>query len=508
MANKMTGFKVYKGTKQAFIENNLASANADAIVFITGGSDAKGSCIYAQGQYFGNFAEFIAAINYVKGININGTSYNAAVGGGYLAFNSNDPATVAVNANNDGISIGLTSTFVNKVNNTATNLGAGNDDAKADGSAFARIADLAAKLGALTGSTSGSVGSQINNAINALRTEIVGTLGDGDSATLAAINDELDALAGQYSALAARVKAIEDDYLKAADKTALQNAINLKADKATYEAKVAALEEKDSTLDAAIKGITADYLKAADKTELANRITNEAPVTMTSAAGSGDVLKTYTFTQNGREIGKIDLAKDLVVTSGQIVTTDGVKYLQLTIANQETPVMIRVSDLVDVYTGSTYVSISDQNVISVDKAGIIAGLASTSYVDEELADEVKRADSAYDAKGDAAKAQAAAEAKAAELANAAQSAAEGVATSKAAAAESAAKAYADGEVAKAKTYAEEKATAAQNAAKLYSDGLAVNYATAEQGAKADAAAPQATTYTKAQVDAMWVWEEL
>lgn len=34
------------------------------------------------------------------------------------------------------------------------------------------------------------------------------------------------------------------------------------------------------------------------------------------------------------------------------------------------------------------------------------------------------------------------------------------------------------------------------------------YATAAQGAKADAAAPQATTYTKAEVDAMWAWEEL
>ena len=34
------------------------------------------------------------------------------------------------------------------------------------------------------------------------------------------------------------------------------------------------------------------------------------------------------------------------------------------------------------------------------------------------------------------------------------------------------------------------------------------YATAAQGAKADAAAPQATTYTKTEVDSMWAWEEL
>ena len=34
------------------------------------------------------------------------------------------------------------------------------------------------------------------------------------------------------------------------------------------------------------------------------------------------------------------------------------------------------------------------------------------------------------------------------------------------------------------------------------------YATAAQGAKADAAAPQETTYTKEEVDAFWAWEEL
>ena len=79
---KMTGFKVYKGTKQAFIESGKAAANIDSIVFITGGSDAKGSCIYAQGVYFANFAEFLAAINYVKGVNVGGQSYNAVQGGG------------------------------------------------------------------------------------------------------------------------------------------------------------------------------------------------------------------------------------------------------------------------------------------------------------------------------------------------------------------------------------------------------------------------------------------
>ena len=50
--------------------------------------------------------------------------------------------------------------------------------------------------------------------------------------------------------------------------------------------------------------------------------------------------------------------------------------------------------------------------------------------------------------------------------------------------------------------AQQYAKDAETAAKGYADGLAKNYATAEQGRKADAAAPQATTYTKSEVDAL------
>ena len=229
---KMTGFKIYKGTKQAFIESGKASANIDSIVFITGGSDVKGSCIYAQGVYFANFAEFLAAINYVKGVNVGGQSYNAAQGGGYIAFGSKDPATVAVNAGENGIEIGLSDAFVNKVNNTATALGTAADVANKDGSAFARIANLAALVSDLTGGSTDSIEGQITAAINALRTEIVGTLDTADAKTLAAINDELDGLD-------VKVKAIADDYLKAADKQELNDAI------AGVSGRVATLEAID-----------------------------------------------------------------------------------------------------------------------------------------------------------------------------------------------------------------------------------------------------------------------
>lgn len=98
-------------------------------------------------------------------------------------------------------------------------------------------------------------------------------------------------------------------------------------------------------------------------------------VTIAEAAGTGNILKTYTFSQNGAEIGKINLAKDLVVSGGEIVEKEGEKYLSLSIANQEAPVEIPVKDLVDVYTGSTYINITDGNVVELKVADLDAHLA-------------------------------------------------------------------------------------------------------------------------------------
>lgn len=225
-------FVHYSKTKAEFIAAGLPTTYNNSIVFIKGDANGNGSCIYTHGTYFANFAEFLAAINYVKGVNVGGQSYNAAQGGGYIAFGSKDPATVAVNAGENGIEIGLSDAFVNKVNNTATALGTAADAANKEGSAFARIANLAALVSDLTGGSTDSIEGQITAAINALRTEIVGTLDTADAKTLAAINDELDGLD-------VKVKAIADDYLKAADKQELNDAI------AGVSGRVATLEAID-----------------------------------------------------------------------------------------------------------------------------------------------------------------------------------------------------------------------------------------------------------------------
>lgn len=239
-------FVNYSKTKAEFISAGLATTYNNSIVFIKGDAQGNGSCIYTHGQYFANFSEFINAINYVKGVNVDGKNYNAAVGGGYVAFSATDPSTVAVNAGANGINIGLTTEFVNKVNNTVTNLGATGDSANASGSAFARIANLAGLIASLQGEGTGSVSEQITSAVNDLRTEIVGTLGTDDSKTLAAINDELDSIINNHNTLKDRVDTIEGDYLKSSDKTELQGNIDKKVAQSDYDTKIAALEKDDT----------------------------------------------------------------------------------------------------------------------------------------------------------------------------------------------------------------------------------------------------------------------
>ena len=121
-------------------------------------------------------------------------------------------------------------------------------------------------------------------------------------------------------------------------------------------------------------------------------------ITETTDGLDSDIAKKYTFTQNGAEIGTINLAKELVVTSGSVkeVTEEGQpyasavvgdKYIELVIANQDTPIYVPAKDLVDIYTATenateVQVAISNENKIS-------ATLVNGGITEEKLDDEVK-----------------------------------------------------------------------------------------------------------------------
>ena len=116
-------------------------------------------------------------------------------------------------------------------------------------------------------------------------------------------------------------------------------------------------------------------------------------------------LKTYQFTYGTGTTFEVDIPKDLVVESGEVITvTDGSPvsgltngtYLKLVIVNQAEPIYIDVKDLCDVYTGKAVtdgvsVAISDTNEISATLAGKAVAEAN---LDDALADKINGLDSA------------------------------------------------------------------------------------------------------------------
>ena len=105
-------FKEFSGDKTAFKNGGYETTLANNIVFITDeANNGAGACIFTRGMYFADFKSLIEALAFVKGINVGGTNYNAANGGGYVKFEAADPATV-VYVENNGIKIGLSAAFV------------------------------------------------------------------------------------------------------------------------------------------------------------------------------------------------------------------------------------------------------------------------------------------------------------------------------------------------------------------------------------------------------------
>lgn len=102
------------------------------------------------------------------------------------------------------------------INTLNGKVGSSVDGANAEGSLYARIAQVKADLAALSGD-GGTVSEQINAAIESNNTSVVTPISN-------------------------RVAAIESDYLKSADKEELQDNIDGKVAQSDYNTKVAALE--------------------------------------------------------------------------------------------------------------------------------------------------------------------------------------------------------------------------------------------------------------------------
>lgn len=383
--NKMTGFKVYKGTKDTFINDGKASQYADAIVFITGGTgNEKNSCIFAQGTYFANISELIKAINYVKGVKVGEAAYNAAAGGGYVEFTGAANNTVALDVVNGKITIGLTDEFINKVNNTATlagntstALGTKDDEASASGSAFARIAALANAIG-----SNGSVSGQITNAINNLRTEIVGTLGTDDAKTLEAINDELDSINATWK-----------DYVSKAE---LADIGDNKEDGEKVKVKVTTLGGKVTAVEVTEDGLTNALNLKANAADVYTKTDAD-----TMAQGKVDALANGAVKANTAAIATLN-GNSSVPGSVDKKIVDAIDAFASKVSGNGT--IDTLKELVDYVAG---VDGSDKLASAIDQIADNKGKIETLNGDEDtagsvakaIADEAARAEAAYAVKG-------------------------------------------------------------------------------------------------------------
>lgn len=362
-------FVKYAGTKEQFAaakdSNVLLSTKYEkSIVLIAGGTSGV-PCIYTRGKYINDAEEFLRSIPYVKGVT-DAEGKTVVTGGSaalipFLVGNSEaldgqvSAPLLDVTVDSNGVTYSVSDSFVDYINDIAIStqdlrLDLGKPDSTSTSTAFGKIAKLAADVAAL-GGTDGTISEAIDKAVDALRGEIVGTLGSGDSATLEAINDELDSIQ--------------------VDLNELGNIVLINATKATVTV------EKQGTAET---GYSATYVVKQNGTQVGAKINIPKDQFLKSAALVKGTWASDKFTESATGTGKaIKLEMNIDGTDSD--TTVDVLY-------------INVADLVDVYTAQgsaaeVQVAISDSNVIS---ATIVNGSVNANKLASNAVTTVKISD--------------------------------------------------------------------------------------------------------------------
>lgn len=245
---------------------------------------------------------------------------------------------------------------------------------------------------------------------------------DGKDAAIAeakkAGTDAASALTTYQTSNDKRVKAIED---KEAGWDAKQNAITdgsatiaslangivtIKAGVAQKSGAVAQGDGADIVLAKVAKTGAAADISIADAdgklssttveaalAELAGKVTNSAVKCDATAATPDGVAKRYVFSQNNETIATIDIPKDMVVSSGAVVTNPEGQaagtYLVLTLANATNDkVYINVGDLIEYVTAGSDPADAIQIAVSADHK-VSASILDGSIALEKLASAVQ-----------------------------------------------------------------------------------------------------------------------
>lgn len=406
-------FVHYSGTVAQFQQlSNIAEYN-NKIVFIKGGPDGKGAAIYTHGNYYANLNEALAGLKYISSVKAGGVTATAQGPNGVIEFSAADPTTVSVSAGSTGVSIGLTEDFKKAVSDNT--------------------AGVAANAKAITEEASAR-GTAITTAKNELTAEINKK---ADSSVVTGVDN--------------RVKAIEADYLKAAD-------IAGKLDASVYDAKVAELAKADTdNLQAAKDYADAEIAKLNSSTVAAQVEANKQAIEILN--GDANVVNSV------RNITATELAK--IINDNDDTSINTLEEIATWISEHPKSVAAINKEISDVkaLVGTTAVATQITNAINAldvnDTA--VAGKYVSAVSETNGTITVTREDlPTYTlASGSA------------------------------------------------------NGTVAFNGSDVAVKGLgsaayteANAYATASQGAKADAAAPADSVYTKTEVDAFWAWEEL
>lgn len=252
---------------------------------------------------------------------------------------------------------------------------------------------LAAKLGTLALQSDLTALQQTVNAL--------GALAQKDKVSQADLDEALAALIGAKAEASALTEEI--NRAKAAEEA---NAADAAAAQAAAEAAQAAAEAAQADADAlegrmnAVEGDigNVDSLETTAKTlaEAVNEVRNAvsaggtaAAITMDTTTTTEGMAKSYTIKQGDNVIGTIDIPKDMVIESGEVVTNpegqpEGT-YIKMVLANATNDVIyVNVGNLVDIYKAKESAS---QVELAIDSATreISATIVAGSITDTELA---------------------------------------------------------------------------------------------------------------------------
>lgn len=339
-------FVHYSGTVADFKKLSNIADYDNKIVFIKGGANGQGAAIYTHGEYYTSAYEIeklVSNLKAISGVMVNSdrnTLKVATTHDGVLNFCA-DGETVAVTMDGPGITISVSEAFRKRVTDLEASLGnpVTNEQGKADGTAYERIAKLASDIAAL-GGDAGSIAGQIAAAVNALK----GTLDTDDAATLEDINDELNAIDTKWA-----------DYVTNASLAAIEGSDNagdkVKVTVASKGGKVTEVTVDESGLTGALnlKANAADVYTKGEAETMAqgkvNALANNAVKANTDAiavlngndSADGSVAKQIkdainTFATNVSNDNTINTLKELI---DYVAGVDGSKDLASAIAQIE-----------------------------------------------------------------------------------------------------------------------------------------------------------------------------